>query len=281
MAQCFISHHRTEVGAADADIDDVTDALAGMSLPLTAADAVGEVCHLIEHCMDMWNDVLAVHDDRCPPWRTKGNVQHSAILGDVDLVAAEHRVDALAQTALLGQFGEQPHRFFRDAVLRVIKIQANRLRRQPLATLSIISEQIAQMPIVHFLIMCRESFPCRSSVESFSGRLHAAAPFVVSFLVNRVLWFGWGLGVIRITDNAFFCRAGVTRTCSHNRKPPRKALALSPPRHPSGSFFSSLTLPPPRTTSSKRRAQTRRPTQYSTSCCHLFLPSRCSPLRPR
>ena len=138
----------------------------------------------------MWYDVLAVDDDRCPSWRTQGNVQHSAVLGDVDLVAAEHRVDARPQTALLGQFNEQPHCFFRDAVLRVVKIQTNCLGRQPLATLRIVGEQIAQMPIAHLLIMRPEGFPRRSSVESFNGRLHAAAPFVVSFSMNRGLWFG-------------------------------------------------------------------------------------------
>src|SRR5215471_8452024 len=106
MAQGFVGHYRAEVGAADADVDDVTDALTGVSLPLTAADAVGEVRHLVEHFMDMRDDVLAVDDNRCPAWRTQGNVQHSPILGDVDFIAAKHRVDARAETALLGQCGE-------------------------------------------------------------------------------------------------------------------------------------------------------------------------------
>src|SRR5262249_54326952 len=40
VTQCFVGHYRAEVGAADPDIDDVTDALTRVSLPLTAADAV-------------------------------------------------------------------------------------------------------------------------------------------------------------------------------------------------------------------------------------------------
>src|SRR5262245_49506143 len=122
MAQCFVGHYRPEIGAANADVDDVTNALTSVSLPLTAANAVGEVRHLVEYCVDMWYNVLAIDEDGCSSWCTQGNVQHSAVLGDVDLVAAEHRVDALAQTGLLGQFSEQPHCFFRDAVLRVVKI---------------------------------------------------------------------------------------------------------------------------------------------------------------
>src|SRR5690349_4823455 len=99
------------------------------------------------------------------------------------------------------------------------------------------------MPIAHLFIMRREGFPRRSSVESFNGGLHAAAPFVVSFSMNGVFWFVWGLDFFRMADNAFFCGARGKWSPFHNRKPPRKALTLSPPRHPSGSFFSFLTLP--------------------------------------
>src|SRR5215813_3907272 len=135
------------------------------------------------------------------------------------------------------------------------------------------------MPIVHLLVVRREGFPRGLSGEWFNGRLHAAAPFVVSFSMNGVFWFGWELDFFRTADNALFCGACGRRSSSHNRKPPRKASTLSPPRHPSGSFFSFLTLPPPRTTSSRFRAGTRRPTQYATSCRHFFLPSRCNPRR--
>src|SRR5262252_6205835 len=102
MAQCLVGHYRAEVGTADADVDDVANALTRVSLPLAVADPIGELRHLVEHCVDMRYDILAIDDDRGPPWRTQGNVQHSAVLGDVDLVAAEHCVDALAQTAFVG-----------------------------------------------------------------------------------------------------------------------------------------------------------------------------------
>ena len=38
-----------------------------------------------------------------PLRRAQRDVQHGAVLGDVDLLAAEHRVDPLAQAGLLGQ----------------------------------------------------------------------------------------------------------------------------------------------------------------------------------
>src|SRR5262245_47374241 len=106
------------------------------------------------------------------------------------------------------------------------------------------------MPIVHLLVVRRERFPRRSFRERFNRRLHAAAPFVASLSV--IFWSGWRLDIFGTANNVFFRGArGGRRSSSHNRKPPRKALTLSPPRHPFGSVFSFLTLPPPKTTSSK------------------------------
>ena len=101
VLQRLVGHHRPEVGAADADVDDVADALAGVALPRAAADAVGEVGHPVEHRVDVGHDVLAVDDDRRASRRAQRDVQHGAVLGDVDLLAAEHRVDARAQAGLL------------------------------------------------------------------------------------------------------------------------------------------------------------------------------------
>ena len=64
---------------------------------VAAADLLGEVGHLVEHGVDLGHDVLAVDDDRLPLRGAQGDVQHGAVLGDVDLVAAEHGVDPLPQ----------------------------------------------------------------------------------------------------------------------------------------------------------------------------------------
>ena len=107
MFERFVGHDRPEVGAADADVDDVADALAGVALPRAAPDAVGEVGHLVEHGMDLGHNVLAVHNDGGVLGRSQGDVQDGAVLGEVDLVPAEHRVNALAQAGLRGQLHEQ------------------------------------------------------------------------------------------------------------------------------------------------------------------------------
>ena len=95
--QRFVGHDRAEIGAADADIDDVADALAGMAFPCAAADPVGKIRHLVQHRMDLGHDILAVDQDGRSARRPQRHVQHRAVLGDVDLVAAEHRLDPFAQ----------------------------------------------------------------------------------------------------------------------------------------------------------------------------------------
>ena len=47
--------------------------------------------------------LLAVVHDRGAARCAQRNVKHGAVLRDIDLVAAEHRLDALAQPALLGE----------------------------------------------------------------------------------------------------------------------------------------------------------------------------------
>ena len=103
VLQRLVGHHRSQVGAADADVDHVADALARMSLPRAAADAVREIRHPVEHGMDVGHHVLPVDDDRRASRRAQCHMQHRAILGMVDPVAAKHGVDARTQTRLGGQ----------------------------------------------------------------------------------------------------------------------------------------------------------------------------------
>ena len=63
----LIRHHRAEVGATDADVDDVADALAGIALPRAVAHPGGEIGHAIQHRVHLWDDILAVdHDGSIP-----------------------------------------------------------------------------------------------------------------------------------------------------------------------------------------------------------------------
>ena len=61
--QRFRHHDRAEVGAADADVDDIGDRFAGIALPFAAAHPLGELAHVRQHRIDLRHDVLAVHQD--------------------------------------------------------------------------------------------------------------------------------------------------------------------------------------------------------------------------
>ena len=122
----LIGHDRAQVGAADADVDDVANALAGVPFPFSAADAVGEGCHLVEHLVDAGNNVLAIDNDGFAFGGSQGDVQDGAFLGDVDFFSAEHGVDALPQAGFLGQLEEELAGFLGDAVLGVVEEEAGR-----------------------------------------------------------------------------------------------------------------------------------------------------------
>ena len=116
----FVPHHRPEVGAADADIDDVPDAFAGVPQPDAGAHRVGECGHAIENRLHLGHDVDAIDDEARAGWSAQRRVQGRALLGRVDRIAAEHRVDSRAQAAAVGESEQQPERLVVDAVLGVV-----------------------------------------------------------------------------------------------------------------------------------------------------------------
>ena len=145
MSKRFVRHDRPEIGAADADIDDITDAFAGVTFPLAAADALAEGRHLVQHGMDSRNYVLAVGLDHFTLRSSQGHVQDRALLRDVDLLSAKHGVDALAQAGLVRQLQQQLQRFVGDAVLGIVEKYANSFGGKTFASLRVIGEQFAEM----------------------------------------------------------------------------------------------------------------------------------------
>src|SRR5207253_8620443 len=116
--------------------------------------------------------------------RAQGNVQDRAVFGNVDLVTAEHRVDASAQISLLGQSAQERERLVRDPVLRVVEEDAGPLRGQPLAACGVVREQGPQMYLPDFLLVsvqclpreaCGQRRPCHRSFLSDQLALSKAA----------------------------------------------------------------------------------------------------------
>ncbi len=263
----LVGHRRSEIGAADADIHDGADRLAGVAGPSAAAHAFGERGHLVEHRMHLRHHVLAVDHDRGASRRAQRDVQHGPVLGDVDLLAVEHRVDAGAQPGSLRELDEKRERLVGDAVLRVVEIDAGRFRRHPLAPRGVVGEQLAQMHPLHGRVVFLEvaPHPARAQLRASPRPCsHLRHPFWSPYLRPR-----------RLARDVLCGFA----SC-HRRKPPRNALAFSPARQCGGSTLSLRALPPPITVSSGSSAAIRRVTTSATCSRHFFLPCFSRPAWP-
>ncbi|MDQ0630687.1 hypothetical protein QFZ44_003263 [Pantoea agglomerans] len=102
-AQRFSHHKRAEVRAADTDIHHVGDRFTGIAFPFAADDALREAFHLIQHRVDLWHHIFAIHQNRRVTPVTQRDVQHRTIFGAVNLLTREHRLNGTAQVGLFGQ----------------------------------------------------------------------------------------------------------------------------------------------------------------------------------
>ena len=130
VAQRVVHHHRAQVRAADADVDDGLDPLTGCPGPFAAAQPVGEVAHPVQHLVHIGDDVLAVDGQLLAARQPQRDVQHGAVLRGVDVHAGEHRVAALLQSGGAGQVDEQLERLAGDPVLAVVDVQIADRQRQ-------------------------------------------------------------------------------------------------------------------------------------------------------
>src|SRR5207245_1152500 len=80
-------------------------------------------------------------------WSPQSNVERGPLLGHVDLLAAEHGVNAPGQAAFLGQPEQQNECRIGDAMLRVVEIEPGGFGGQTLAPAWIVGEELAQMPL--------------------------------------------------------------------------------------------------------------------------------------
>ena len=109
--------------------------------------------------MYLRNDVGAIDDNGVAARRAQGDVKNRAVLGHVDLVAAEHRVDAIAQPRLFRQLPQKTQGFVRDPVLRVVEIQAGKFSRHALAALRVVCEKGSQVQAADLPVMRLQRLP--------------------------------------------------------------------------------------------------------------------------
>ena len=161
----LVGHYRPQVGAPDADVDDVPNRLAGVAQPGAAADAVGKICHLVQHGVDPGHHVFAVHGDDGSLRGAQGDVQDGSFLRQVDLFSPEHGVDPGSQAGFLGQLQKQLEGFAGEAILGVIQVKAHGLGGHPLAAAGIVLKELPEMQPPDLLIVGFQGLPGRAFGE--------------------------------------------------------------------------------------------------------------------
>ena len=79
-------HERTEVGAADTDVNHVGDRFAGVAFPATGDNRFGEGFHLLQHSVHFRHHIFAINHNRRIAAVTQRDVQYRAVFGAVDLL---------------------------------------------------------------------------------------------------------------------------------------------------------------------------------------------------
>ena len=166
-------HGGAEVGSADADIDDVSHGLAEGSAHPSLADVGGEMEHLLSRADDLRHDVLAVDQDRLAGEIAQGGVQDSALLGDVDFLAGEHRVSPGLDRRRLGELYKPRNNVGVDALLGIVEQEIVEGDAELLESRRIVSEIRSRRPRKHALAHAGQFRQCR---QSCLGR-HGPFPF--------------------------------------------------------------------------------------------------------
>ena len=143
----LVRHRGAEIGPADADVHDGADRLAGVPDPRAGPHPVGELRHPVEDRVDLGDHVLPVDDELAVARHAQRHVADGAVLGHVDVLAREHRVDAGAQPGRVGETAKQGERVVAHPVLRVVHRDPGRLRDEALAPGRIGGEEVADLHV--------------------------------------------------------------------------------------------------------------------------------------
>ena len=162
VAERLVGHHRTEVGAADADVDDVADALAAVAQPLPAAHRVGECGHAIEHRVDL-GTTSTPSTTICSPCGAR-SATCSTERFSVALIASPRNIAAMRSRSPHSSASRTSKRqgLVGDAVLRVVEVETGGLEREALAAAGVGREQLAQVGLADLPVVRAQRLPSRA-----------------------------------------------------------------------------------------------------------------------
>ncbi len=109
--------------------------------------------------MDVAYDIAAVDDQAAAARHPQGRVQRRPVLGEVDVLAGEHRIAPLGDARLPGERREERERLVRDPLLGVVEREPGGLGDQPLAPAGVGREEFPQMHAANLGVMALERLP--------------------------------------------------------------------------------------------------------------------------
>lgn len=125
-----------QIRTTNTNIDNGSQLLASVALPLAAADQPAEFLHVREDVIDTAldaHDILAINL-HVPGLALETNVPQrsvvdSTLLGEVDLLTAKHGLTLLLHASLLGKLGQQVEGAIGEEVLGEVEEDVGRLAR--------------------------------------------------------------------------------------------------------------------------------------------------------
>lgn len=113
-----------QIRTTNADVDDGGQLLSGETLPLAAADLLGELLHVLKNVVDAARGVhdVDVIDLHVPAANvSQSSVVDGAVLGKVDLLAGKHVIPLLLNASLLGELDEEVKSLISEEVLAKVE----------------------------------------------------------------------------------------------------------------------------------------------------------------
>lgn len=145
----FGDHDGTQVGSTDTDVDDGGDGLAGVPLPRTAPDGVGELLDVGKDTGDLVGTRLG--DRELAVDVAESDVKHGTVFGSVDVLSREHLVAEGLDLRLTDEIEEGPENGLGDEVLGEIEeegdvgiVRGDILPMELVESFRILSEQVLQ-----------------------------------------------------------------------------------------------------------------------------------------
>ncbi len=172
--QCVGDHRWPEIGAADADVDDVADAIAAGAGPRARTDRGAERVDVRPGRVDLGHHVASTDDQRLRSRPAQRDVQHGALFGLVDRRAGEHPVALRLDTRGRGQLDQQTHGLFGDALLGAVHQQIVDAVGELVEPARIVREQRAQVHVAHPVAMLFQTLP-HVEGSQFHGMVESTA----------------------------------------------------------------------------------------------------------